>query len=71
MEKIYGLSHTKWNGKSQKNIQCGGFEDDVHMLIEKPSKISVSSFMGYLRRVNFHHKKTCFFYLDIILLLIL
>lgn len=25
------------------------YEDHVHMLIEKPSKMSVSSFMGYLK----------------------
>ena len=58
LNDINSLSHTKWNckyhivfaeWKGVNIIEAEVCPDHIHMLVEIPPKISVSSFMGYLK----------------------
>ena len=57
-KKEYSLAHTKWMCKyhivftpkyRRKVIEGHLMPDHIHMLVSIPPKISVSSFMGYLK----------------------
>lgn len=53
LNDIHSLSHTKRQLCERKGVNIIEAEvcpDHVHMLVEIPPKISVSSFMGYLKR---------------------
>ncbi|MFA5880906.1 MAG: IS200/IS605 family transposase [Eubacteriales bacterium] len=45
---IESLAHTQWNCKYHI-LEANACPDHVHMLVSIPPKISVSSFMGYLK----------------------